>query len=107
MAYRLHWTPSNDWHSAIQKKTQISAVEFPVLLPGLLVGISPLPRHIEAFSRNDGLESHTEPATVYLTAARLIVHFKNTLAAQHSANADTRLYGQLRIGQQHQKPFNI
>ena len=52
--YRPHWTSSNDWHSATQKKTQISAVEFPVLLPGLLVGTSPLPGHIEAFSRNDG-----------------------------------------------------
>ncbi|MFR0675250.1 hypothetical protein ACLUUI_15180 [Enterobacterales bacterium AW_CKDN230030176-1A_HGKHYDSX7] len=54
---RLHWTPSKC--SATQKKAQISAVEFPVLLPGLLVGISPLPRHIEAFSQPDcALQEH-------------------------------------------------
>ncbi len=82
---RPHWTPANDWLPASQKNTQTPAVEFSVFLPGFLLGISTWSGHMETFSRSDGPEAHTETATVYLTAAGLIVHFKKTLTAQHSA----------------------
>lgn len=82
---RPHWTPANDWLPAGQKNTQKPTVEFSVFLPGFLLGISTWSGHMETFSRSNGPEAHTEPATVYLTAAGLIVHYKKTLTAQHSA----------------------
>lgn len=82
---RPHWTPANDWLPASQKNTQTPAVEFSVFLPGFLLGISTWSGHLETFSGSDGPEAHTEPATVYLIAAGLIVHYKKTLTAQHSA----------------------
>ncbi|WP_155642273.1 hypothetical protein [Pseudomonas alabamensis] len=82
---RPHWIPANDWLPAGQKNTQTPTVEFSVFLPGFLLGVSTWSGHMETFSRSNGPEAHTEPATVYLTAAGLIVHYKKTLTAQHSA----------------------
>ncbi|MCE0877506.1 hypothetical protein LU675_29705, partial [Pseudomonas monteilii] len=79
-----HWSPPN-WTAITHNEvaTPQPTVEFTVLLPGFVLGVSEWSGSLGALRDDQGMDVFPIVPTGHITSAGLVLHFENTLANQN------------------------
>ncbi|MDH0025531.1 hypothetical protein N7657_30230, partial [Pseudomonas monteilii] len=78
-----HWSPPN-WTAITHNEvaTPQPTVEFTVLLPGFVLGVSEWSGSLRALRDDQGMDVFPITPTAHIVGAGLVLHFENTLANQ-------------------------
>ena len=79
-----YWSPPN-WTAITHNEvaTPQPTVEFTVLLPGFVLGVSEWSGSLSTLRDDKGMDVFPIAPTGYIVGAGLVLHFKNTLTSQH------------------------
>ncbi|CAI3801138.1 hypothetical protein GLGCALEP_02779 [Pseudomonas sp. MM221] len=79
-----HWSPPN-WTAITHNEVAIpqATVEFTVLLPGFVLGVSEWSGSLSALRDDQGMDVFPIAPSGHIVGAGLVLHFENTLANQN------------------------